>query len=529
MDAVKGQLEFLASDWTEGRETGAKGGFLAADYIASLFKVHGIQPAGDYHWTKVSREERWDGVRPEKYRSYFQDFSLIKRKAGEHQKFILKTKNSGSETSLSFNYKTDFSIDNFGTVGKAIESPVVFVGYGYVNEDEGYDDYKGIDVEGKIILRLSGFPGEDDTASEAYKKFHPEGRYARYYLYRAKNQAAKDNGVAAVIEISNNAQIPDSWHKNYPLRYNYPYYEGDERLSTYNYSYSIPDDTLKHSALSLNVSQRVITAIMEKSGIDLEAYKTYVKDKMKPQSKVISGKSIYLKTSVITEYIKARNVIGVIEGKDPEQIIVLGAHYDHLGQRNGYIWNGADDNASGTVGVMTIAKACMEAGVQPEKTLVFAAWTGEEKGLLGSRYFVDHPYSSLEDIVLNLNFDMISRDDKDDTLKNKFGITFSESYPVMKEIGEKNVTDYSLNLDVNYRPSKGGYGGSDHAPFSQKDIPFCFYMSGFHTDYHQPSDHIEKVNWEKLLNIIKLGYLNAWDLSNTEWEESKEEAEQEEQ
>jgi Zn-dependent M28 family amino/carboxypeptidase len=193
-------------------------------------------------------------------------------------------------------------------------------------------------------------------------------------------------------------------------------------------------------------------------------------------------------------------------------LIVLGAHYDHLGMHDGYIWNGADDNASGTVGVMTIAKAFMSTGIKPEKTIVFAAWTGEEMGLLGSSYFVQNPIKPLENILININFDMISRDSKSDTLKNKCSMGYLKNYTFLEELTDQNNESYGLGLDLRYWKSEGGRGGSDHAPFSEKGIPFCFFIAGFTTDYHQPTDEVEKVNFDKMSKIIKLGFLNTWEL-----------------
>jgi Zn-dependent M28 family amino/carboxypeptidase len=209
-------------------------------------------------------------------------------------------------------------------------------------------------------------------------------------------------------------------------------------------------------------------------------------------------------------------VVGVLPGKDTTEIIVIGGHYDHLGIHDGWIWNGADDNASGTVGMMTIAKAFMASGEKPEKTIVFCAWTGEEKGLLGSRYFSDHPYNDAK-MLLNLNYDMISRDNTDDTLGVMCTMNYTRAFPVLEELTSKNISDYGVNLEVNYRPADRPGGGSDHASFSRKDIPVIYFEAGFPPEYHQPDDHIELVNLEKMTNIIRAGYLTTWDLANSHW------------
>jgi Zn-dependent M28 family amino/carboxypeptidase len=278
----------------------------------------------------------------------------------------------------------------------------------------------------------------------------------------------------------------------------------------------LPGETLDGDPTSVTVSKRVLNEILSGTGIDLEGFEGSVKDNLKPASSELQNKKIRIKTTVDSKLIRARNVVGVIPGKDTSEIIVVGGHYDHLGKHDGWIWNGADDNASGTVGVMTIAKACMATGEKPEKTIVFAAWTGEEKGLLGSKYFADNPYNDAK-MILNLNYDMISRDNKDDTLGNKCSMNYTKKYKVLEELATKNNEDFSLGLDINFRPSERPRGGSDHSSFSAKDIPIFYFMAGFPPEYHQPGDHINLVNWDKMVRIIKIGYLNIWDLANSEW------------
>jgi len=513
--AVRGQLGFLASDWTEGRATGEKGGFMAADYIASLFQVYGVEPAGDYTYTQPSREERWAGVRPQKYRTHFQDFPLIKYTPGNQHKFSVISETDGHNQIINFDFKTDFTV-RYSDISRIVESEIVFVGYGYVNEENKYDDYKGVDVNGKIILILNGYPGHNDTASEAYQLFTPQGRWASYYLERDKIDVAVEKGVAGIISMDPDNDRMEDWVTNYPFRYQSPYYEGYEKLPTIqDYSLRLPKDTLNDEPVRIHVTLRTANEIVRGTGLNIKAFEEMAAEKMKPGSQDLN-KFANIKVKVDSEIIKARNVVGVIEGKDSENIIVVGAHYDHYGTFNGYIWNGADDNGSGTVGIMTLAKAVMATGEKPEKTIVFAAWDGEEKGLLGSRYFVENPYKPLENIMLNINLDMISRDSEDDTLGIEVRMSYYEPYAILEEISKTNLEKYEIGLDVDYRPSMSSRGGSDHAPFAMKKIPYIFWMAGFHTDYHTPTDEISKVNYTKLTNIIRLTFLDLWEYSNTD-------------
>ncbi len=511
--AVKGQLEFLASDWTEGRSTGQPGAYMAADYIASLFKVYGLEPAGDMASTRVSRADRMQGKRPESYRTFYQSFNLIEYKSGENQKLSLVNKSSEGSRTVNFVYQTDFSVRT-SDVAIEVEMPVVFVGYGYSDEEAGYDDFKGLDVKGKIILRLSGYPGHEDKDSKAYEKI---GNKSRWALYREKSKIASDLGVAAIIDVDQGSDVAEYWADNLPFRYNSGNYEGDvPRASYYDTRMKLPGDKISGEPTRISVSDRVLNVLLEGTDIDLEKFEEDAKNTLKAASKQLPGKILKIKTSVDSKIIRARNVVGVLPGKDTSEIIVIGGHYDHLGKHDGWVWNGADDNGSGTVGVMTIAKACMATGEKPEKTIVFAAWTGEEKGLLGSEYFANHPYDDAK-MILNLNYDMISRDNKDDTLGVKCSMVYTKKYAVLKDLTVKNNEDYDLGLDVNFKPSSSPRGGSDHTSFAEKDVPVFYFMAGFPPEYHQPGDHLNLINWDKMVNIIKVGYLNIWDLANQEW------------
>jgi Zn-dependent M28 family amino/carboxypeptidase len=157
----------------------------------------------------------------------------------------------------------------------------------------------------------------------------------------------------------------------------------------------------------------------------------------------------------------------------------------------------------------------MMTGKKPEKTIIFAAWTAEEKGLLGSEYFVKN-FSGIHRIILNLNFDMIGRSASGDTLGNKCGISYTSSYGGFKDLTQKNVKDFSLNLDVKYSGNERPAGGSDFAPFAQKNIPVICFMAAMHPDYHKPSDEVSRIEWKKMEHIIKLGFLNINELANSD-------------
>jgi hypothetical protein len=515
-EAVKGQLEFLASDWTEGRAVGTKGEYISADYIASMFQVYGVKPFGDEEMNTLSRREMMAGLRPKSGKSYFQNFSLIQYEPGEEQTFSVISNGLNSEKSVDFGYKTDFNVRT-GAVAQSAKAPVVFVGYGFADDEKGYSDFKKVNLSGKIAVVLAGFPGHKDTASVAYKKFAPEGRYARYYLERNKMQQLEKAGAIAIIQINPDSDPMLSWAQNqiYPVKGSY--YEADKALSSYyDTSMAMPADSLTSNIPTFAVTPRLANEIISGTGVNFGEFEKTVAEKIMPASKELTGKIVSFKTTVKSEIVKARNVLGYIEGEKKEEFIVVGGHYDHLGKYDGYIWNGADDNASGTVGVMTIAKAFMATGKKPEKSIIFAAWTGEEKGLFGSKYFVQQAQKNNLNVVLNLNYDMIARDAENDSLKNKAGMVYTKANTGIAEITKKNLEEYRINLDLSYSPSEKPSGGSDHAPFAEVGIPIFYFMAAMHPDYHQPSDELSKINWEKMTNIIRLGFLNTWEFANSD-------------
>ncbi len=212
------------------------------------------------------------------------------------------------------------------------------------------------------------------------------------------------------------------------------------------------------------------------------------------------------------QQMRLRNVLGKIEGNNPDEIVIIGAHYDHYGIRKGEIYNGADDNATGVAAVLQIARAFMKSEVKPERTIIFALWDGEEKGLLGSSHFVKH-CDYLDKIKGYMNFDMIGRNSNEDnpTTLTYFYTASSPDYGTwMREA----VFEHSLNLDPRYNAWDNPTGGSDNASFAKHGIPIAWYHTEGHPDYHKPTDTYEKLNWAKMLDIVKSAYLTFWNMAN---------------
>ncbi|MCC8154874.1 MAG: M20/M25/M40 family metallo-hydrolase [Tannerellaceae bacterium] len=221
-------------------------------------------------------------------------------------------------------------------------------------------------------------------------------------------------------------------------------------------------------------------------------------------------------TQGVHQKLDMRNVLGMIEGKNPNEFVIVGAHYDHLGidpMLNGdQIYNGADDNASGVSAVLQIAQAFLATGVQPERSVIFAFWDGEEKGLLGSKYFTQ-VYPQIGQVKAHLNFDMIGRN-TNEANPTHVVYFYTEAHPVFETWLKEDIQKYNLNLSPNYRPWDRPVGGSDNASFAVLNIPVIWYHTDGHPDYHMPGDHTDRINWEKVVDITKASFLSMWKLAN---------------
>ena len=220
--------------------------------------------------------------------------------------------------------------------------------------------------------------------------------------------------------------------------------------------------------------------------------------------------------SVIHQRRSMQNILGMIPGEKPSEYVIIGAHFDHLGTdaltEGDAIYNGADDNASGVSAVLQIARAFIASGQQPERNVVFAFWDGEELGLLGSRHFVQS-WPEMKNVKGYLNFDMIGRDKYPDRPRHVVYF-YTQSHPAFGEWLRRDIARHHLRLEPDYRPWDRPTSGSDNASFAQLDIPVIWYHTDGHPDYHQPTDHAERLNWDKLVEITKAAFLNAWNLAN---------------
>ena len=214
--------------------------------------------------------------------------------------------------------------------------------------------------------------------------------------------------------------------------------------------------------------------------------------------------------------LKLNNILGWIPGERTDEYVIIGAHFDHIGYdptlAGDQIYNGADDNASGVSAALQIARAFAASGKKPLRNVIFAFWDGEEKGLLGSKYFVQTcPF--VKQIKGYLNFDMIGRNNKPDRPRHVVYF-YTESHPAFGQWLKDDIKEYGLKLEPDYRAWDRPIGGSDNSSFALQEIPIIWYHTDGHPDYHQPGDHAERINWEKLTDITRAAFLNMWNLAN---------------
>ncbi len=539
-ESALGLLTFLSSDLLEGRDTGTRGYMLAAEYAASLFKIWGIEPAGDMP-ARVFRFFRSGPPPGPAKRTYFQDIAF-RETSDVSGTLTLNLRKGAQEKSRTFVSGLDFSMMSY-TAGSQT-APVVFAGYGITEKDAKWDDFKNLDVKGKIVLILTEAPGKDDPESPFQKnkelkdKYFPQAQAMRMFRRGGgggKTAEIRKLGPAAILQVQNTGTDAAIYKGLATTRQP----SDDRPINTRpRRRLSIPGIRGMMSgggAPVITITREIANAILENSGKTIDELKESIETNMKPASMELSGTRVTITSKATVKLVKCVNVLGMIEGSDPElkkEVVVIGAHLDHLGHFGDYIYNGADDNASGSIGVLTAARAFVANPVKPKRSILFALWTGEEKGLLGSRYYVEHPFIPMDKTAMYFNMDMISRayDEQSFTRMGRM-FQFPGGEDLMKKIdlAEFLTVSFTTGMDdlvreanqyvglhIFLRESESGRasGGSDHASFAPKNVPFVYSMAAMTPDYHQTSDSVEKVSAELLAKACRLTYLVSFAAAN---------------
>lgn len=270
------------------------------------------------------------------------------------------------------------------------------------------------------------------------------------------------------------------------------------------------------------VTSEYIVSLLQWMGVSpladsyFQPFDAYRKERQKKGRLEVHPDSIAKLKQEVHQKLTMRNVLGMIPGKNTKEYVIVGAHFDHLGidpvLDGDQMYNGADDNASGVSAVLQIARAFLASGQQPERNVIVAFWDGEEKGLLGSKYFVQTcPF--LSQIKGYLNFDMIGRNNKPQQPKQVVYF-YTAAHPGFGDWLKEDIRKYGLQLEPDYRAWENPIGGSDNGSFAKVGIPIIWYHTDGHPDYHQPSDHADRLNWDKVVEITKASFLNMWKMAN---------------
>ena len=484
VEELKDHMYFLASDELTGRRSGTDGYDIAAQYAATQFRAAGLKPL-------VKDAEGND--------SFLQKFDLVSIKQGKGNTLAIRK----DDVVVSFEHSDDYILFRPGKDFDREYEPleVVFLGYGIEEPDYGFNDYEGIDVAGKIAVVMLGAPLKEGKA------VLPQKLHARYVPQMGallKYETARKHGAAGFIVVPY-PQMFAGWKLLVKQL-------GNMSIIT------LPDSGKrgKDSAMNPEVPVLIANKTMIETLFSREAYNPATAEG-EYGSFHLQGVDLSLKVNMERELLPTANVVAVVPGTDPvlkDEFITIGAHLDHDGIRDGKIYNGADDNASGSVAVLEAAEAL---AVSPaRRSVVFILYAAEELGLLGSTYYVNNSPVPLENTILNINMDMVGRDD-DQIPGGMYAIGSDKRSTELKDLLIRtNESTVNLNLDFRFDendPERWFYR-SDQLEFHNKGIPVVFFTSGDHPDYHKPTDDAEKINYEKIMSVSRLVYELAMTVGN---------------
>jgi hypothetical protein len=490
-EEMKADLFFLASDAMRGRLTNTPEYKVAAEWIASRFARLGLQPLPP------------DG-------SFYHGFDLVTARLGEGNRLQMGTPESRRVAKIG----EEFYPLHFSANGE-VRGRVSLCGFGINAPERNWDDYRGREVKGAIVMVFDGDPGADDPKSVF------DGLVTSQYADSwRKTLMAQEQGAAAVLVVSNRGALagagPSYWSSTAP------------RIERYQLAGNAEQIRIPALQISQALAEHILGASLEPlrkqaNGAGGTVYST-------------SSLPVEMVTSVSRTVVPDRSVVAKIEGSDPklkEEAVIVSAHHDHNGADGAQVFNGADDNGSGTVAVLEIAEAYVTAarqGRRPRRTVIFAVWGSEERGLLGSWAWVEHPLWPLEKTVASLNMDMIGRNEevpegggrrfvglKVQTAAQNANSVHIMGYSFNPELAEavrQANREIDLTLRMDYDNNRSNLvRRSDQWPFLQHHVPAVFFHTGLHPDYHTTQDRPERIEYGKMERITKLVYQTSWDLA----------------
>jgi len=495
-NAIKGKMvvshiDFLASRHCRGRETGDKGMEVASKYISSVFKGIGAEPAGEYG-------------------GYFQFVRLKTQSLSDRIHLTIEESKHGVKLVKKAQLEWDFLPVNL-SAEKEASAPLVFAGYGITAPEHKYDDYKNVDARGKVVLVMRHEPGENDQQNPF------EGRrLSNYGALLSKILNAQKHGAVGILFVTdplNHKNLTPSatggtyWpslrKKRMKDEEDFQYMEFSPRMRIVGADFGVE---IPAAAIDGDLADYLLG-----NGHSLLNIQKEIDEKLVPHSFPITDKKVSLAVNFKSEPVSAYNIVAKVRGSDPalkEEVVIVGAHYDHEGKDNrGRVFGGADDNASGSAAVLELARAFQNLKEKPKRTVLFILFTAEEKGLYGARYYVDNPIFPLEKTVAMINLDMIGRNDVE-----QMSLIGRYQYPKLFTIID-TLNRESVNFDLNFAVEEF-IRQSDHFPFMRKDVPTVFFNSGMHDELHTPRDTVDLIIPEKAMKVTQLVFLSLWKIAD---------------
>jgi hypothetical protein len=499
---LRADLFFLAGDSMRGRLTDTEENRAAADFIASRFERMGLKPPGPGN-------------------SYFQPYNLMTATLGDGNTLEITT---GDGSMRRVHAGQEFYPHRFSASGH-VAGPVAFVGFGISAPPLSYDDYSG-DVKGKIVLALDHEPGERDPNSPFDGVVTSE-----WSTPWRKALAAQEKGALAVLFVSDVHNHPGAPNFEGAARTYWP----DKPPRIQSYTLATWADRIRIPVAQ--VSPALAASLVAGTGKPLAQLAAAAETPRGSAAAVIPGIRIDLQTAVDRHIVPDRNVVALLEGSDPKlrnEWVIVSAHYDHNGADGTQIFNGADDNGSGVVALIEIAEAyglAAKNGQRPKRSVLFAAWNSEERGLLGAWAYTEEPLAPLSSIVAVLNMDMIGRNEEipvgggarfngletqtAESNSNALNLMAFSRVPDVTAAVEKANAGIGLDLKKRYdNNSSQLLRRSDQWPFLQRGVPAMGFITGLHPDYHTVYDRPEKINYVKMEKIGRLVHQVSWDLAN---------------
>jgi len=475
-------LEYLASDSLDGRRTGSEGNNAAAAYISRAALKTGIRPLPGQD-------------------NLFQSLDYLRVTPVPGESNVILTDSTGNVLCTSEVIPLMAPADTVSISGE-----VVFAGYGYSDRRENYDDFDNISVKNRIViimtrnpdLRGSGMPSSESSISEMIEV----RKLPSIMLQNAK----------AVFFVADPALGTDI---------------SADLLSMGGSYHLVPLFRKQMFFFNINayaITHETVDRMLHNAGVTLKDLQDSIAASREPVSFVIPDLRADIEINVVKDTVTSSNIIGIIEGSDPvlkNEAVLYSAHYDHVGiDAAGNIYNGANDNASGSVGLLNVAAAFAALEQKPPRSIIFFWTTGEEEGLHGSTYYAENPLFPLENTVADINFDMIGRSRRDTdfgaSLTGEYDITGKDTIKVVSGAdspGLVAIAKAACRESGIYMIDEGKgthFSGSDHYPFYRKGIPVLFFFTGLHRDYHKPSDDFEFIDFDKLLKVSRAGFLTGY-------------------